>query len=172
MQRLIHLSLLFYLLSACSFVTTVEESQPIKSIPIHFVNPNGTDQRATLIKEAQKLKGKKYKYGGTTPKGFDCSGFTSYVYQQIDITLPRSSSAQSQNGKKITAGAAQPGDLLFFKLSQKGKISHVAMVVSNDKDGLEVIHSTTSRGVIQEKIDNSTYWAEKLLYGRNYIDAL
>ncbi len=170
MPRLIHLSLIVFFFNACAAITTVEESKSIKGIPIQFKNASSQGQRATAVKEAQKLKGKKYKYGGTSPKGFDCSGFTSYVYQQIDITLPRSSSAQSQKGKKITAGAAKPGDLLFFKLSKKGKISHVAMVVSNDKDGLVVIHSTTSRGVIQEKIDDSAYWAEKLLYGRNYID--
>ena len=170
MQRLI-LLITIYCLGAGSAITTVEETNPVNSIAIHFTNPSKKDQRVTLVKEAQQLKGKKYKYGGTNPKGFDCSGFTTYLYQQIDITLPRSSSAQSQKGKKITAGAAKPGDLLFFKLSKKGKISHVAMVVSNDKNGLEVIHSTTSRGVIQEKIDDSTYWAEKLLYGRNYIDA-
>jgi len=172
MYKPIFIVVVSYLLSSCSAITTVEETSPIHRLPIHFTSLNDDNSRATLVKEAKKLLGSKYKYGGTSPKGFDCSGFISYVYQKIDLSLPRSSSAQSQKGKKITAGAAKAGDLLFFKFSKKGKIAHVAMVLSNDDKGLEVIHSTTSKGVIREKIDNSTYWAEKLLYGRNYIDAL
>ena len=172
MYNPIYLFLVGYFLSSCSTTTPIGEINPIQSIPIHFTTPDNDEGRAILVKEAKKLLGKKYKYGGTTPNGFDCSGFTSYIYQKIDIALPRSSSAQSQKGKKITAGASKAGDLLFFKLKKKGKIAHVAMVLSNDEKGLEIIHSTTSKGVIREKMDDSTYWAEKLLYGRNYIDAL
>jgi len=148
----------------------MKETTSGRAIPITFTNTSSEEQRSTLLSEAKKLIGSKYKYGGTNPKGFDCSGFTSYVYQKINVGLPRSSSTQSQKGDKITVGAAQPGDLLFFKLQQKGKISHVAIVVANNNGKLEVIHSTTSRGVIQERIDNSAYWAGKLLHGRNYID--
>ena len=132
-------------------------------------NEKNTSTRTILVQEAQKYIGSNYKYGGTTPKGFDCSGFVAYVYNKVDITLPRSSSAQSQKGIKITQGAAKAGDLLFFKLSNKGKTSHVAMVVSNNEQGMEIIHSTTSKGVMQENIGHSKYWQEKLLYGRRYL---
>lgn len=168
MQKFLFLLATSYLLTSCSTMTSVEESSSSKAI--HFSNSSSKEQRAFIVNEAQKLVGSKYKYGGTSPRGFDCSGFTSYIYKMANIPIPRSSSAQSQQGDKITAGAAQPGDLLFFKLNRKGKISHVAMVISNNRGKLEVIHSTTSRGVIQERIDNSDYWAGKLLYGRNYID--
>lgn len=166
MQRLISLFIVLGLLYACMSMFQETESDAVTKLPY---SSNDTATRTTLVQEAQKHIGSKYKYGGTTPKGFDCSGFVSYVYNKVDITLPRSSAAQAQKGTKITQGAAKAGDLLFFKLDKKGKTSHVAMVVSNDEQGMEIIHSTTSKGVMQENIGNSKYWQEKLLYGKRYL---
>lgn len=171
MQRLITIFIIFGLLYACAGLFKGAESPTdTKALPTSYSSKNNNAAtRTILVQEAQKYIGSKYKYGGTSPKGFDCSGFVSYVYDKVDITLPRSSAAQAQKGTKITQGAAKAGDLLFFKLDKKGKTSHVAMVVSNDEQGMEIIHSTTSRGVMQENIGNSTYWQEKLLYGRRYV---
>ena len=169
MQRLITILLIFGLLYACAGMFRGIESPTTERIATSQSSPRADATRTILVKEAQKHIGSKYKYGGTTPKGFDCSGFVSYVYDKVDINLPRSSAAQAQKGTKITQGAAKAGDLLFFRLGKKGKTSHVAMVVSNDERGMEIIHSTTSRGVMQENIGNSTYWQEKLLYGRRYL---
>ena len=160
MKKLLNIFLIGGLIYACSSMllpttatnTTTELSQV----------------RQTLIEHAEQQIGSKYKYGGTTPKGFDCSGFTSFVYNKIGISLPRSSAGQSTKGTKITLGAALPGDLLFFKGT--GKVSHVSMVVANNGDQIEVIHSTTSRGVIREDIGKSDYWQKKLLFGRRMME--
>jgi len=170
MQRLITIFIIFGLLYACAGVFKGSESPTsTERTSTTYFSSKDAVTRTILVQEAQKYIGSKYKYGGTSPKGFDCSGFVSYVYKKVDINLPRSSSVQAQKGTKITQGAAKAGDLLFFKIDKKGKTSHVAMVVSNDENGMEIIHSTTSRGVMQENIGNSKYWQEKLLYGRRYL---
>ena len=162
MKKLLNAFLAGCLIYACSSMLTPS------AIDSNSEKANLSKVRKTLIEQAEKYVGSKYKYGGTTPKGFDCSGFTSFIYNKIGIDLPRSSMGQSQKGKKITLGAALPGDLLFFKGT--GKVSHVSMVVANDGDKIEVIHSTTSRGVIREDIGKSTYWQKKLLFGRRMME--
>lgn len=72
-----------------------------------------------------------YVFGGTTPDGFDCSGFTSYVFNQLGVTLPRTSEEQFAGGKKVSMDEAQPGDLLFYDALGKGRVSHVAIYMGN-----------------------------------------
>ena len=68
---------------------------------------------STIVSIAARYVGVPYVYGGTTPDGFDCSGFTSYVYAQVGISLPRTSSAQGSVGTKVSRDQAQPGDLIW-----------------------------------------------------------
>jgi cell wall-associated NlpC family hydrolase len=72
-----------------------------------------------------------YVFGGTTPSGFDCSGFTSYVFDKLGVTLPRTSEEQFQEGKPVSIEEAQPGDLLFYDALGKGHVSHVAIYLGN-----------------------------------------
>ncbi len=126
--------------------------------------------REDILTEAQKYKGTAYKYAGKSPKGFDCSGFTYYVFSKFDISLSGSSSAQSKQGKEITASKAQAGDLLFFgRNGRNGKIQHVGIVYRNDKDGLFMIHSSSKRGIVIDNVTTSTYWKPKLLYARTVV---
>ncbi|MFK8102951.1 MAG: C40 family peptidase [Saprospiraceae bacterium] len=130
-------------------------------------NLSESSLRRQIAKTAEKYKGVKYKYAGKTPKGFDCSGFTSYVYDKHDILVSPSSRAQAKIGKKISTRKAQAGDLAFF--GSRGKITHVALVVSNSRDGLVVAHSTSSKGVMIQNISKSSYWKPKLLFTRDII---
>ncbi|WP_312108436.1 C40 family peptidase [Brevibacillus reuszeri] len=72
-----------------------------------------------------------YVLGGTTPNGFDCSGFTSYVFNQLGVTLPRTSEDQFNGGQAVSLDEAQPGDLLFYDALGKGRVSHVAIYLGN-----------------------------------------
>lgn len=116
--------------------------------------------RTEMIAYAKQHLGTNYKYGGTTVKGFDCSGFTSHVMSEFNIPLHRTSRDQASQGKKIAVKNAKPGDLIFF--SQGGRIFHVSIVASNKNGQLQVIHSTSSRGVVIDNITNSKYWSSKI----------
>jgi cell wall-associated NlpC family hydrolase len=67
----------------------------------------------SIISVAQRYIGTPYRYGGTTPAGFDCSGFTQYVYRQVGISIPRTSGAQASGGRRVSAAEARPGDLVW-----------------------------------------------------------
>lgn len=122
--------------------------------------------RKDIVAYAAKYKGSKYTPAGKKPDtGFDCSGFTSYVFQHFDISLSPAAREQVKQGKNKSVKDAQPGDLIFFRRSASEPIFHVSVVKSNNGKSLFVIHSTTSRGVIEEDVLNSTYW-------KQYIDSV
>ncbi len=123
--------------------------------------------RNVVVHSAQKYLGAPYKYGGTDRNGYDCSGLMFNVFKTVDILLPRTSVNQFRHGKRIEWKEAQIGDLIFF--TQKGKINHVAVVTKKSKRELWVIHSTTSKGVITENINSSTYWKTRIVGARNVI---
>jgi cell wall-associated NlpC family hydrolase len=102
-----------------------------------------------------KTLGTTYKTGGTSTNGFDCSGFTSYVYKNIGITLPRTSKSQFSVGTSISRMQMRPGDLVFFNTLGNG-VSHVGIFVGNGK----FAQSSSSRGVIISSL-NENYWANR-----------
>ncbi|MFS0723367.1 C40 family peptidase [Paenibacillus sp. 1P07SE] len=105
-----------------------------------------------LRAKVNKVVGTPYKYGGTTTKGFDCSGFVLHIFNQYNVSLPRTSSAQAQKGTKVNRSDLQPGDLVFFNTSGKG-ISHAGIYLGNG----EFAHSSSSKGVIVSKLSSSYY---------------
>ena len=90
--------------------------------------------RKTIVKDAKSYLGAKYKYGGKSPKAFDCSGLTAYVMKRNGIKIPAGSSHQANYGKRIKATQSKPGDLIFF--GKKGNVNHVGIVVENSKEGI------------------------------------
>ncbi len=124
--------------------------------------------RQDVVAYAKKYLGARYKYAGRDPRGFDCSGFTYYVMKEFDVTLPTSSKTQADIGKKIPIKEAKSGDLIFFRRSPASRVFHVSMIVSNDSDGITVIHST-SRGVVIDNITKSSYWKPKISLARRVL---
>jgi cell wall-associated NlpC family hydrolase len=92
----------------------------------HAAASGTTTFRAKVLREAAKLKGTPYRYGGTTTRGFDCSGYTGFVYKKAGHKLPRTSRQQYSATKHISRKAAKPGDLVFFK-SGGGGVYHVGI---------------------------------------------
>lgn len=123
--------------------------------------------RKDLLDYAQLYMGLPYRYAGYSPvTGFDCSGFTSYVLAHFKVNVSRSSRAQELEGEKIELSAAQPGDLLFFRRSAASRVFHVAMVYSNDENGISFIHSCCSKGIAIDNLKSSDYWGAKHVSAR------
>lgn len=113
--------------------------------------------KATTIEAiAKKYIGGKYIWGGESPKGFDCSGYTQYIYKQVGINLPRTALLQSKVGEKIKNKPYKKGDLLFF-LTDKTRgipITHVGIYLEDNK----FIHAaSTSKGIIISDLTSSKY---------------
>ena len=89
-------------------------------------------KRYSIVKTAERYVGVRYKYGGTTPEGFDCSGYSSYVYKINGFTLPHSAQQQYAKGRRVPIKKAKPGDLVFFRISG-WKISHVGIYLGDYK---------------------------------------
>lgn len=103
-----------------------------------------------IVSYAMSFIGKPYKYGGSSPSGFDCSGFTSYVYKQYGITLNRTAASQAQNGTKVSRSDLQLGDLIMFC----SPINHVGIYIGGGK----IVHAANpSRGVTTDTILSGYY---------------
>ncbi|WP_235891784.1 peptidoglycan endopeptidase [Flavobacterium gawalongense] len=101
-----------------------------------------------LIGRASENIGTRYRTGGTSKAGFDCSGLMCTTFEAFDIKLPRTSREQSDYGTKINTEEAQKGDLIFFKTNGRSQINHVGMVVEVCEGEIKFIHSSVSNGVI------------------------
>jgi peptidoglycan DL-endopeptidase CwlO len=101
---------------------------------------------------AKRYLGVPYRWGGTTPSGFDCSGFTQYVFAQNGISLPRISRDQYYVGVPVNFSSLKPGDLVFFSLQNDGKVSHVGIYIGDN----QFISATSSKGVVISSF--SPYW--------------
>lgn len=109
-----------------------------------------------VVDLAMQYLGYPYCYGGSSPSGFDCSGFVRYVYSQFGCSLNRTASAQMSNGTSVSMSELQPGDLVFFLKSGSGasRASHVGIYIG----GGQFIHaSTSSTGVIISDMDSAYY---------------
>ncbi len=127
-----------------------------------------------IISYAKTFLGVPYRYGGSTPSGFDCSGFINYIFGNFGFSLVRSSFGLADLGETIALSNIQPGDLLFFKGSNinSSTVGHVALVVEVAPNTLKFIHSAND-GVRIENFVTSKYYiqryikAKRLDYGGN-----
>lgn len=131
-------------------------------IPAFAAPPKKTVNQGkdTIVKTAEKYLKTPYRFGGDTPRGFDCSGFVKYVYEQHGIKLPRTADVQYQRGKKVERTNLKAGDLVFFTTYAPGA-SHVGIYYGNGK----FIHAATSRGVMISRLDED-YWKPRYLGAR------
>ena len=114
------------------------------------------DQSTQILEDAQYFKGGRYVWGGTTPEGFDCSGYVQYLYKKHHIDLPRTAWEQSKVGREINPDELKKGDLLFFLTDRKRNIpiTHVGIYIG----GGEFIHAASrKKGIIISPITHGRY---------------
>ena len=109
--------------------------------------------RSKIVAEAKKHLGVPYVWGGSTPSGFDCSGFVQYVLKQCGISVPRTTELQAQVGQEIRKSELRPGDLVFLQNTYRAGISHVGIYIGND----QMIHASSSKGVTISQLSSSYY---------------
>ncbi len=159
----------------------LKKAKPIKSIKDNGNDTNYTDtfndsrlvpfgkvlinktQAAALISTAKKYIGVPYIFGGTTPSGFDCSGFLQYVFKQNGIQIPRLADEQYKLGKRANIAELAAGDLVFFTTYEAGA-SHCGIYLGEG----QFLHTSSSRGVRIDYLDN-TYWAPRFIGAKKIV---
>ena len=116
-----------------------------------------------ILKTASQYKGVRYVFGGTTPSGFDCSGYVQYVFAKNGIRLTRTADTQALEGKYVSRKALKPGDLVFFTTYEPGA-SHVGIYAGNNK----FWNATSSRGVMLSDLTDS-YWGPRYYTARRIL---
>ena len=125
---------------------------------IEEISPENMSKAEFLIAKASQHIGTRYRGGGTTSAGFDCSGLMFSTFKNIDMTLPRSSSSMAAGaGYRIERSQAQKGDLIFFTTNGRGSINHVGMITEINGDEIKFIHSSVQAGVIISSTEEPYY---------------
>lgn len=123
------------------------------------------DSATNLVNTARSYIGTPYSYGGTTTSGFDCSGYTQYVFKQQGISIARTTDQQYAMGTSVAKNDLLTGDIVFFNTSGSG-VSHNGIYIGSGK----FIHSSTSQGVMISSINDPAYWGSRYIGARRVND--
>jgi len=119
-----------------------------------------------IVEYAKKFLGVKYRWGGTTTKGFDCSGYVKYVYNKFGISLGRTSRSQAKDGTYVKKADLKVGDLVFFDTNGgKNQINHVGIYMGSGK----FIHSSSSHSKVVVSSLSSGFYAKSYMTARRVI---
>jgi cell wall-associated NlpC family hydrolase len=132
--------------------TTIKKTAKIVASRGTSAAPVSSEKAQEIIAYAKKFMGVKYVFGGESPSGFDCSGFTMYVFKKFGIDLPHSARSQAGLGLAVSKSDLIPGDLVFFHTYTSG-ISHVGIYVGNNN----FIEASSSRGIAVTSLSSSYY---------------
>ena len=127
------------------------------------------------IEAARTYLGTQHLMGGVSSNGLDCSGLTHLAFKEAGIDLSRDSRAQSVSGVDVSIDNVEIGDLVFFATgSDPNRISHVGIITKtgSGREDLEFIHTSTSRGVVEEPLFRYDYWKDAYRHARRVISPL
>ncbi|QNK76406.1 C40 family peptidase [Winogradskyella undariae] len=169
MKKLVPILFLLIFASSCkSKKTASSTSRQSHTINVN-TNSKATSEAKTIVKYAQTFDGTRYKYGGTTKKGMDCSGLIYTSYKKYDVSLPRSTSGLKSTGDWVDVKEVNVGDLLFFATSKNSrKVNHVGIVTNVRTGNVEFIHASTSRGVMTSSLAEK-YWYFAFVQARRVL---
>lgn len=152
--------------------TTFRKGQTAKPAPAadhannfdFSVDVSATPAAAAVIRTAKQYIGVPYQFGGTSPKGFDCSGYLQFVFAKHNINLPRTADLQYKVGATIAANKLIPGDMVFFSTYEKGA-SHCGIYIGSGK----FIHASSSKGIRIDELKDA-YWKPKYLGAKRILN--
>lgn len=156
LRKILYLWICFFLLHCTPSKSSTAASGGKKS---------GTSKNKNVNEIVQKAKahlGTRYASGGKNPKsGFDCSGFTCYIFNKMNVFLQPTAATQAEQGRPVYLGEAAPGDLIFFKGADANakNIGHVGIIVSEKGQKLLFIHASSSKGIMQSALDEKYFKA-------------
>ncbi len=158
------------------------QSNPNSSVHTHsggHIADNVSGNHATIaqkaIEAARTYLGTQHVMGGVSKNGLDCSGLTHVAFKEAGIELSRDSRSQAVTGIDISIDNVEAGDLVFFATgSDPNRISHVGIItkIGNSRNELEFIHTSTSRGVVEEQLFKYEYWQKAYRHARRVISPL
>ncbi|EPR74824.1 putative lipoprotein nlpC [Winogradskyella psychrotolerans RS-3] len=169
MKQLLPLILLLFIVSSCKSKKTYSS----KKNQTHSVKVNTsakpTAEAESIVKYAKTFDGTRYKYGGTTKSGMDCSGLIYTSYKKHDVSLPRTTSGLKGTGEWVDLKEVNVGDLVFFATNKNSrKVNHVGIVTNVRTGNVEFIHASTSRGVMISSIAEK-YWYFSFVQARRVL---
>jgi cell wall-associated NlpC family hydrolase len=137
--------------TACSFGTTRSDFSSLS-----LREPAGLSKKQErVLLTARSLMGAPYRYGGATPKGFDCSGYVNYVFRKaVGAKLPRMSRDLARSGSAVKIADLRPADIVYFKIRNQ-KSLHVGIYIGGGK----FIHAPSSNGRVNIQDLNIDYWS-------------
>lgn len=142
--------------------TLAAQEAPRRAEPAPQATARAAAKRDSLVRLARAQLGRRYLFGGTTPAGFDCSGFLRYLMRAMGKDLPRTASEQAQAGREVPRDISllRPGDLLTF--GHGGRVTHVGIYIGNGR----FIHASTgSMQIVEAQLDRPQSALVRAWYG-------
>ncbi|MBM2815672.1 MAG: nlpC/P60 family protein [Ignavibacteria bacterium] len=158
-KKLVIFGIVLILIPGCS-ASVRFASKPIIKKEYPHQNLILKENETELVREAERWLGTPYCWGGESINCTDCSGFVSNVFSAFGISLPRTAAEQYDFSKKVSDGDKKVGDLVFFGL--KNRITHVGIYAGNN----QIIHASSSKGVIRQSLDDSYLSKNFACFGR------
>ena len=170
------------LTAVCAVSFGIVQAQTVPTVPTETKPTITLNQRpffehiplvSGLLSFARQHLAIRYRSGGTTKHGFDCSGFTRFCFSHFGISLPHSSAAQGSVGEAVDKDEAQPGDLILFKGHNAGgsRIGHVGLITEVIGDRIKFIHSAWSGGVRYDYL-HADYYQRRFMGIRRVVHTL
>ncbi|WP_019990805.1 C40 family peptidase [Rudanella lutea] len=165
--------MLLTVLFTVSFSTIQAQSVPAETSSTETSFYDQIPLVGEVINYAKKHLSIRYRSGGTTPRGFDCSGFTRFCFSKFGIQLPHSSAAQGNVGQPVDKEEAKPGDLIFFKghSASGSRIGHVGMITEVVGDKIKFIHSAWNGGIRYDYL-HADYYQRRFVGVRRVVTLL
>jgi len=169
MERILPVLFLLLIASSCKS----KKSYSSKKKQTHTVEVNTkaepSAEAKSIVKYAKTFDGTRYKYGGTTKKGMDCSGLIYTSFKEHNIDLPRTTATLQSTGSWIDLKEVNVGDLLFFATKKNNrKVNHVGIITTVRTGNVEFIHASTSKGVMVSSLAER-YWYFAFVQARRVL---